>query len=181
MKWTSVSRFAVIALLFPLFAHSQSTPAKPAAMPTCPVEFLQVNPKGVNIHVKNVTGKKIVGLQFYAAVANATETWRWVQWGPLDAWTGNRHALADLSSKEKRRSFNWNRTVEAGATKKLSWDNVDLYWDRSGGGVFVLNSVLFEDGSTWDEVPFASTCKIAWVNNHKKAFVRPIELPQSVD
>jgi hypothetical protein len=40
-----------------------------------------------------------------------------------------------------------------------------------------LSSVLFDDGSNWEAPIDIAPCKFLWYNNHKKFFLRPIDLP----
>jgi hypothetical protein len=76
------------------------------------------------------------------------------------------------------REFGWNRLIREGESKKLSWDFVDLEHEHGGGVVLVLSSILFADGSTWDEDADTITCKAIWFNNHKKGFTKPVLLPR---
>jgi hypothetical protein len=153
-----VSRLAVIVLCLPLQVHSQAN----ATASNCPLTIKKFTPSGINIHVQNVTGKTIVGLSFYVALADATEHWKWYHW--------------DFDDTRPLQEFAWNKTIKPGVTKSLSW-GTNLNFERGGGGAFVLTSVLFEDGSRWEEPADRASCKALWYNSHKKGFVKPIELP----
>jgi hypothetical protein len=115
------------------------------------------------VRVKNTSGKPIVGLVFNAALSDATEHWLWLHW--------------DFDINRPIRDFGWNKLIKPDAAKTLSWDRADLDFSHGGGGAFVLTSVLFADGSTWEEAPGSASCRHVWLNNHKKTFVRPVQLP----
>ncbi len=117
----------------------------------------------MSTRIRNVSGKKIVGLVFNAALPDATEHWRWYHW--------------DFDDSRPIREFGWNKLIKEGATKKLSWDRADINFEHGGGGAFVLASVLFEDGSLWEEQRDQASCKYVWYNSHKKSFARPVQLP----
>jgi hypothetical protein len=134
-----------------------------SARVTCPVEFVHFDPSGVSVRVRNVSAKKIVGLTFNAALADATEHWKWYHW--------------NFDDGRPIREFGWNKLIKEGAAKTLSWDRADIDFEHGGGGAFVLTSTLFEDGSIWEEEPASASCKYVWYNHHKKSFVRPVELP----
>jgi len=150
-------------LLLPPFLRAQSTPPSPSAPAACPVQFRKFNPSGVSVRVKNVSGKKIVGLVFNAALADATEHWKWLHWY--------------FDDSRPIRNFGWNKTINAGSAKTLSWYEADLDFEHGGGVAFVLTSALFEDGSVWEESEDGASCKYTWFNNHKRGFRRPVELP----
>jgi hypothetical protein len=152
----------VIFVLAPL-AHAQnSTPSAPAPV-ACPIEFVHFDPSGVSVRIRNVSGKKIVGLTFDAALADATEHWKWYHWY--------------FDDSRPIREFGWNKTINEGAVKTLSWHSADIDFEHGGGGAFVLTSALFEDGSMWEEPAVGASCKYVWYNSHKKSFVRPVQLP----
>ena len=163
MKWIWVSRFALVALVFCPPVRAQSTASSPAAPAACPVQLLRFDPSGVSVRIKNVSGKKIVGLVFNAALADATEHWKWLHW--------------DFDAGRPIREFGWNKLIKDGQVKKLSWDRADIDFEHGGGGAFVLTSALFEDGSVWEEPGDSTSCKYVWYNRHKKSFARPVELP----
>jgi hypothetical protein len=142
---------------------AQNTAPSPSAPSICPVQFLHFDPDGVSTRIRNVSGKKIVGLVFNAAVADATEHWKWLHWNFDDA--------------RPVQNFGWNKPIKAGETKKLSWDRVDLNFEHGGGGAFVLTSVLFEDGSGWEEADDRASCKYVWSHNHKQFFAKAVQLP----
>ncbi len=162
-NWTCFSFLLLTALLSPPLLHAQSTVASPASSPGCPVQFLHFNPWAVNVRIKNISGKSIVGLNFNAAIADATEHWKWFHWNFDDALP--------------IRDFGWNKRIKVDAAKTLSWDRAYLDFWHGGGGAFVLTSVLFEDGTSWDESSDGASCKYVWHNSHKKSFVRPVILP----
>jgi len=115
------------------------------------------------VRIKNVSGKRIVGLVFNAALADATEHWKWLHW--------------DFDEGRPVREFGWNKLIKNGEVKKLSWYRADIDFEHGGGGAFVLTSALFDDGSVWEEPGDSASCKYAWYNSHKKSFARPVELP----
>ena len=156
-----ISLLATAAFLCSPLAQAQNSISAPA--PGCPVEFVNFNPSGVSVRVRNTSGKKIVGLVFNAALADATEHWKWYHW--------------DFDNSRPIRDFGWNKGIKTGDAKTLSWDRADLDFDHGGGGAFVLTSALFEDGSTWEESKDTATCKYVWSHRHKKSFARPVLLP----
>jgi len=86
-------------------------------------------------------------------------------------------AALGLDAGRPIREFGWNKLIKPGEKKKLSWYHADLDFQHGGGGAFVLTSVLFQDGSVWEEANDSASCKYVWYNSHKKAFVRPVQLP----
>jgi hypothetical protein len=142
---------------------AQSAAPGPPAPSICSVQFLHFDPDGVSARIRNISGKKIVGLVFNAAVADATEHWKWLYW--------------NFDDTRPVQNFGWNKPIKVGETKKLSWDRVDLDFEHGGGGAFVLASVLFEDGSSWEEADDRASCKYVWFHNHKKFFAKPVQLP----
>jgi hypothetical protein len=159
MKSTWKYAVAAATLFLSVSIHSQTVPEPPP----CPVKFLHINPSEVNIRVQNTGGKVIVGMQLYAALADSTEHWKWFHW--------------DFDDDRPLRAFGWNREIKPSATKTLSWDRADLDFDRGGGGALVVDNILFADGSSWQESPDRSSCKMLWYNSHKKFFAKPIDLP----
>ena len=157
------SLFLLAALLSSPLLQAQSTVSTLSSPPSCPVQFLRFNPSGVNVRIKNVSGKIIVGLNFNAALADATENWKWLHW--------------DFNDALPIRDFGWNKPIKLDAAKTLYWDRAYLDFWHGGGGAFVLTRVLFDDGSTWQEPSESASCKYVWHNSHKKSFVRPVELP----
>ena len=155
--------FLVAVCMLPSFARSQT--ARPSSdKPTaCPIEILSFKPSGwVNVHIRNVSGKKVVGLVCNAAIADATEHWKWLHY--------------DFDDNRPLQEFNWNKEIKAGAKKSLEWQTERLDLERGGGVAFVLTSVLFSDGSLWQEPIDSASCKSIWYKNKKSAF-RPIQLP----
>ena len=55
--------------------------------------------------------------------------------------------------------------------------NQPYYQEHGSGGGLVLTKVLFADGTSWEDLPNSESCMGLWYNPHKKAFVKPIELP----
>jgi hypothetical protein len=157
-----VVRFAILFFFPVLQAHSQTKPSSEPPPLACPVEFQRFNPSGVTVRVKNVSGKKIVGLVFNVALADATEHWKWLHW--------------DFDQSRSLREFSWNKAIKQGDAKNLSWYRADLDFEHGGGGAFVLTSALFEDGSSWEAPVDSAPCKYIWYNNHKKFFLKPIQL-----
>jgi len=154
---------AVAALLSPAFSDAQAASPNSAPSPGCPVQFLRFNPSSVSVKIRNSSGKKIVGLVFNAALADATEHWKWYHW--------------NFDETRPIRDFGWNKQIADGQVKSLTWYNADIDFEHGGGGAFVLTSVLFDDGSIWEETQGAASCKYVWYNNHKKSFSRPISIP----
>jgi hypothetical protein len=144
-------------------ATAQSPVSGPTAAASCPVQFLNFNPGGVTVRIKNVSSKAIVGLVFNAAIADAAEHWKWLHW--------------NFDDGRPIQDFGWNKTIKTGAAKSLSWYRYDLDFEHGGGGAFVLTSVLFEDGASWEETGDGASCKYVWYNNHKKFFAKPVQLP----
>ncbi|HVH50418.1 MAG TPA: hypothetical protein VM781_02030, partial [Candidatus Bathyarchaeia archaeon] len=74
LKTNRVWQLVAISLAFspmvlcPAASAQTATPGPPTP-PACPVQFVHFNPSGVNVRVKNVSGKNIVGLVFNAALA----------------------------------------------------------------------------------------------------------------
>jgi len=159
MRLPSIFRLTFFAFFLCIAAHAQ-----PQAVSTaCPVSFAWFHPDSLSARIQNTSGKTIVGLSFYAALADATEHWRWY------------HYSFDLT--RPLREFGWNKTIKPTASKTLSWDRTDLDFEHGGGGAFVLTSVLFQDGSSWESPIDRADCKTIWYNSHKKSFSRPIDLP----
>jgi len=163
VKWTWVFRFILLALVLCPLARAQSTASSTAGPAACPVQLLRFDPSGVSVRIKNVSGKRIVGLVFNAALADATEHWIWLHW--------------DFDPGRPIRQFGWNKLIKEGQVRKLSWDRADIDFEHGGGGAFVLTSALFEDGSVWEEPGDSASCKYVWYHRHKKSFARPLELP----
>lgn len=158
-KW--VPCFFAGAFLFSVPSLSQTSRSS-AAAPGCPVEIMSFDAAGVSAHIRNTSGKTIVGLVFNAAIADATEHWKWVHW--------------DFDDGRPLRDFGWNKEIKPGATKRLGWGwGSYLDFEHIGGGAFVLTSVLFNDGSRWEDDE-RSMCKSLW-HKHKKSTFRPVDLP----
>jgi hypothetical protein len=167
--------FAVVALCVPVGAIAQVD----SASSSCPVTFLGFSPSRldeVNVRVKNVGTKKIVGLTFNAALADATEHWNWLGWPvvPLQETQANGLVVADSGTL---RGFGWNKEIKPGAAKSTTWYQAYIAHDHGGGVAFVLTSALFADGTRWDELPDRSTCMALWHNYHKKGIASDVVLP----
>jgi hypothetical protein len=177
LKNACSSCLAILAFLLPIPIHSQA----PASVFGCPATFVKVDRPDFSggwkfsARVRNTSQKKIVGMTFNAAVADATESWVWIP-------EGSRIA-----------EFDWNRELKPGQSKELSWYlrdnyvatsylnqtiyfNETYYHEHSSGGAIVLTGVLFADGSSWEGPSNRESCMGLWYNPHKKAFVKPIQL-----
>jgi hypothetical protein len=117
----------------------------------------------VRITVKNTTGKKITGMMFNIALADATENWKWLHWYYDDA--------------QPLRQFGSTHSVDTGESKKLNWEHLDLEREFRGGIAMVPTNILFADGSSWQDDTDSGVCRGLWHNHHKSGFSRPIELP----
>jgi len=159
-KW--VACLFITVFMFPALAQSQTSQSNSAVPTACPLEILSFDPSGVSVQIKNTSGKVIVGLVFNAAISDATEHWKWLHW--------------DFDDNRPLRDFGWNKSIKAGAKKRLKWSSADLDFEHSGGGAFVLTSVLFEDGSDWEEPIGSASCECLWYK-HKKSAFKPIQLP----
>ncbi len=158
----SIIGVVIVAFAYSFFAAGQTMPSSAAPTP-CPVELSQLRVSGLSVHVRNTSGKRIVGLVFNAALSDATERWKWFHW--------------DYDLTRPIQEFGWNKPVKEGESKKLSW-RYDLEREHGGGVALVLTSVLFADGTRWEEDVDRATCKEIWYHNHKKGFTRPVELPR---
>ncbi len=112
--------------------------------------------------VENVSGKKIAGITFNAAIADATERWHWMYGGydpsrPLQEW-------------------GWNKPIKVGEGKNLWWYG-GLDYPHDGGGLLLPTTVLFADGSSWVAAENDTSCGAIWVNSHRKALLKPVDLP----
>lgn len=146
----------LVVLALPLAAQEKPVPSDHPVHSVCPLDVLKFDASGINVRVRNVSGKTIVGIAFNAALADATEHWTWVHW--------------DLDQNRPLREFGWNKALRPGDTKTLSWNGPNLDFRHGGGGAFVLTSVLFDDGSNWEEPINRASCKIIWYNGHRKSF-----------
>jgi hypothetical protein len=160
-KW--ISSLIPALLLLSTLAYGQAAAPTSTAPTTCPILFGRFNPSSMILHIRNTSGKNIVGLVFNAALADATEHWKWYHW--------------DFDDTRPVRNFGWNKTIKLGAAKTLSWSFTNLDFEHGGGGAFVLTSALFDDGSTWELPSGRTSCMCLWYNSHKKGLIRPVELP----
>jgi hypothetical protein len=170
--WVSCLAIAAYLLPLPILAQGEAAPS------SCPVSFVKFDPGGfnsVNIRVKNVTGKKIVGLDFNAALADSTEHWQWLSLMPF---VGMQVNFLNGAPVLPLREFGWNKEIKPGAAKTASWYGWNLNFEHGGGVAFVLTSVLFEDGSRWEDPPDRTTCMALWYSNHKKGIASQVVLPQ---
>jgi hypothetical protein len=150
----------VIGLCVPLAAMAQADVASSG----CPVAFLGFTPAGyggTSVHVRNVSAKKIVGLTFNAALADATEHWNWLGW-PAVQLVETPAASVVGADPDRLRGFGWNKELKPGAAKTTVWWDVYLGGEHGGGVAMVLTSALFADGSRWDELPDRSSCMALW-------------------
>jgi hypothetical protein len=163
-SWTIQLMILFFAIATSLSSRAQTAPSGPATPSACPVTLWDIHVDNLSVRVRNTSRKKIVGLVFNAALSDATEHWIWLHWN------------YDLSAR--LREFGWNRSIREGESKKLSWNFVDLEHEHGGGVALVLSSILFADGSAWEEDPDTVTCKAIWINDHKKGFTKPVVLPR---
>lgn len=160
-----VSGLVAAVLIYSTFANGQTQASFPTAPATCPIQFERFTPSSsVTVRIRNNSGKKIVGLVFNVALADATEHWKWLHW--------------DFDDARPVRNFGWNKIINEGAAKTLSWPWTDLDFVHGGGGAFALTSALFDDGSVWEAHDGNTSCLCLWHNSHKKyGLVRPVQLP----
>jgi hypothetical protein len=167
MRTRWIAAVLIVVPAFPIFAGGQNS--SPAAVPlACGVELSDLHVSArryhpLSIQIKNMSGKRIVGLVFNAALSDATERWKWLHWN------------YDLT--RPLQDIGWNKPVKERESKTLSWD-YDLEREHGGGVALVLTSVLFADGTRWEEDVESATCKQIWYSNHKKGLTRPVELPR---
>jgi hypothetical protein len=168
-----VSFLAIVGLCVPIRVTGQAD----STLSSCPVTFLKFEASGFNgvyVRVRNNSTKKIVGLTFNAALADATEHWNWLGWPDLELPYSELNGR--LSDSGTLRGFGWNKELKPGEAKTTSWDR-DLGHEHGGGVAFVLISALFDDGSRWDELPDRASCVALWHNNHKKGIAKSVVLP----
>lgn len=149
-------------------SRAQTTTPGIAAASSCPIALGNLHVNSLSIRIRNTSGKKIVGLVFNVALADAAEHWVWLR-GTFD------FSAPDFSAR--LREFGWNKQIREGESKNLSWP-VSLEHEHGGGVALVLTSILFADGSAWDEDLDTVTCKSIWINNHKQGFTKPVVLPR---
>jgi hypothetical protein len=143
-------------------ANAQPVPGD-TVQAACLVELSELRVNSLKVQVNNTSGKPIVGMVFNVAFSDATERWKWLHWN------------YDLT--RPLQEFGWNKPVKPGESKKVSW-GYDLEHEHGGGVALVLTSILFADGSRWEDGVDSATCKIIWYHSHKKGgFTRPVELP----
>jgi len=163
MKCNMFIRTMIAVFALSLIVGAQTGPARAAPATTCPVELLELHVSRVKVRLKNTSGKIITGLVFNAALSDATEHWKWLHW--------------NYDQTRPLQEFGWNKPLKEDEIRNLSWD-VDLEHEHGGGVAFVLTSVLFADGSTWEEDIDSANCKGIWHNHHKNGFTKPVQLPR---
>lgn len=178
MKCLWISRLLIAAFVFPL-----ATPAQQEKAPaSCPVTFVHFDNggfsgfnSGVSLRVKNIGSKKIAGMTFNAALADATEHWQWIYWLPAPVF-GQVYAPVSLNNLPLR-AFGWNKGIDPGASKSLSWDYLNLNHSHGGAAAMVLTSILYADGSRWDELPDRVSCIAISYNSRKNGLAAQVILP----
>lgn len=161
MKISLFIRSMVAVFALSALAGGQVSPS--GAGTACPVELRELQASGLRVHLRNTAGKPIVGVVFNLAFSDATERWKWLHWN------------YDLT--RPLQEFGWNKRIKDGEDKKLSW-GYDLQHEHGGGVALVLTSILFADGSRWEDGVDSATCKEIWYNGHKNGFTRPVDLPR---
>ena len=67
----------------------------------------QIGYHTLSIHIRNTSGKRIVGLVFNAALSDATERRKWLHW--------------EYDPIRPLQNIGWNKPVKECESKKLSW------------------------------------------------------------
>ena len=112
MRTRWIAAVLIVVPAFPIFAGGQNS--SPAAVPlACGVELSDLHVSArryhpLSIQIKNMSGKRIVGLVFNAALSDATERWKWLHWN------------YDLT--RPLQDIGWNKPVKERESKTLSWD-----------------------------------------------------------
>jgi hypothetical protein len=150
----------VAVFIFSIRVQAQKMSVGP--QPGCSVELTKLHVDRLSVELKNTSGKKIVGLVFNVAFADATERWRWLHW--------------DFDLNRPLQEFGWNKTIGQDESKKLHWD-YDFDHEHGGGVALVLTSILYADGTSWEDTPGGTHCMQIWHHHHKKGFTKPVELP----
>src|SRR5579859_1101586 len=156
----------VVVLAFPIFAGAQNS--SPAAAPSaCGVELseLHVSERGyhpLSIQIRNMSGKRIVGLVFNAALSDATERWKWLHWN------------YDLT--RPLQDIGWNKSVKEGESKKLSWD-YDLERDHGCGVALVLTAYYLPTALAGRRTLTALPANKSGTTAIKKALPAPLSCP----
>jgi hypothetical protein len=162
VNWQFAARSVLAFVFFAPLAQAQAVSQTPPDPSVCPVQFQNFDPGDTSIRVKNISGKKIVGLVFNAALSDATEHWIWIHW--------------NLDQNRSLRDFSWNREMKPDDSKRITW-NVYLAFDHVGGAAMVLSSALFADGTRWEASSDVAACSVLWHNHHKKGFLRAPDFP----
>jgi hypothetical protein len=136
MKCSWMILFCAIAAISGNSRAQTPAPEIPAAS-ACPILLGNLHVNTLSIRIRNTSGKKIVGLVFNSAMADAAEHWIWLR--------------GTFAFSARLREFGWNKPIREGESKNLSWPLVNLEHEHSGGVALVLTSILFADGSAWDE------------------------------
>jgi len=159
-KWFARLVIVLFSLSLPVIAQMNVMPS------SCPVGISKFNPSGSNgftVRLENLKAKKIVGMAFNVALSDATENWRWFHY--------------DDDPTRPLVGFNWNEEIEPRAVKTLTWGSGGGNFGHGGAAAFVLTSVLFEDGSSWNELPNRASCQALWYDYPKKGQTKAVVLP----
>ncbi len=154
MKWTRVFRFVlavfvvpIVTLVSPSLTHSQTAPAESDAASSCPLVIHQFRPWEIRAHVENTSGKTIVGLTFYVALADATEHWKWLHY--------------NFDDSRPLHGSVWNKPLGPGAEMTLRWNRDLLILDQSAGSRLSPLPVEISFNMCWTGPWFASA-KGSW-------------------
>lgn len=148
--WVVGAMVAIVVFFVPVQGQTGSSAG---AQQGCIVELKNLHVDSLSVELKNTSGKMIVGLVFNVAFADATERWRWLHW--------------DYDLNRPLQEFGWNKSIGEGESKKLRW-GFDFDYEHGGGVALVLTSVLYADGSSWEEEPQGTSCMQIWHHHHKK-------------
>ncbi len=107
MKLSWIIRSIIAVFVLALVVGAQTRTPGPAP-PACPVELTQLHASGLSIHLRNTSGKPIVGLVFNVAFSDATERWKWLHW--------NYDVTRPLQE------FGWNKRIKDGETGSFPGD-----------------------------------------------------------
>ncbi|HEY7402574.1 MAG TPA: hypothetical protein VIB39_03565 [Candidatus Angelobacter sp.] len=157
-RWFVAAMIAIFVFSVPV--HAQAGPS--GAQQGCAVELSNLHVDSLSVRLKNTSGKKIVGLVFNVAFADATERWRWLHW--------------EYDLNRPMQEFGWNKPIGQGESKKLQW-GFDFDHEHGGGVALALTSILYADGTSWEDAPDSTSCMQIWYHRHKKGFTKPVFLP----
>jgi hypothetical protein len=93
-----------------------------------PVPLLSFNPSDVRVRIRNARGKKIVGLIFNVAPADAAEHWKWLHY--------------DFDDARPIQDFGWTKSIKEGGEKTLSRYPADVAIYYGGGAMGAPKSQL---------------------------------------